>query len=82
MSQACRKSISTINIQLCSKTLRATWKVLENVKCMLGSKVFFCTFVISQFTCLMFYQKEKQKNIFKIMRRMTTAESRRGPMVR
>ena len=26
MSQACRKSISTITIQLYSKTLRATWK--------------------------------------------------------
>ena len=43
MSQAYRKSISMIIIQLFSKTLRATWKVLENAKCTWSSKVFICS---------------------------------------
>ena len=49
MSQAYRKSISMIIIQLNNKTLRATLKVLENAR---GARTYsFAAFVISQFTC-------------------------------
>ena len=78
MSQACRKSISTIIIQLCSKTLRVTWKVLENTKCTWSSKVFFGSICYLTIHLLNILPKRKTKNIFTIMRRMTTAESRRA----
>ena len=82
MSQACRKSISTILIQLYSKTLRATWKKIENAKCTRSSKVFICSICYLLIHFLNVSLKRKANNIFTIMLRMTTAESTRadGPL--
>ena len=81
MSQACRKTISTTIIQLYSKTLRATWKVLKNAKCT-SSKVFICSICYLTSHLLNVSLKRKTHNIFTIMRRMTTTESTRddGPL--
>ena len=81
-SQACRKSISMIIIQLYSKTLRAAWKVLENSKCTWSSKEFVCSLCYLTIHLLNVLLKRKTNNIFTIMRRMTTAESTRaaGPL--
>ena len=82
MSQARSKSISTIIIQLYSKTLRATWKVLENAKCEWSSEVFICSICYLTIHLLNVSLKRKTNNIFTIMRQMTTAESTRadGPL--
>ena len=74
MSQAYRKSISMITIQLNSKTLRATWQVLENAKCTWSSKTFICSICYLTIYLLSVSIKRKTNNIFTIMRRMTTAE--------
>ena len=80
--QACRKLISTIIIQLYSKTLHATWKVLENIKCPCTSKLFICSLCYLTIHLLNVSLKRKTNNIFTMMRRMTTAESTRadGPL--
>ena len=82
MSEACRMSISTIIIKLYSKTLRATWKVLENAKCTWSSKVFICSICYLTIHLLNVSLKRKTNIIFMIMRRMTTVESTRadGPL--
>ena len=82
MSQACRKLISMIIIQLYSKTLHATKKVLENAKCMWSSKVFICSICYLTIHLLNVSLKRKTNNIFTIMRRMIRAESTRadGPL--
>ena len=82
MSQACRKSISTIIMQLNSKTLHAKWKVLENAKCTWSSKIFICSICYLTIHLLNVSLKRKTNNVFTIMRRTTTAESTRadGPL--
>ena len=54
----------------------------ENAKCTWSSKVFFCSICFLTIHLLNVLPKRKTKNIFTIMRRMTTAESRRadGPL--
>ena len=74
MSQAYRKLISMKLIQLYSKTLRATWQVLENAKYTCGSKVCICSICYLTIHLLSVSLKRKTNNIFTIMRRMTTAE--------
>ena len=64
MSQARSKSISTIIIQLYSKPLRATWKVLENAKCTWSSKVFICSICYLTIHLLNVSLKRKNKQHF------------------
>ena len=66
--QACRKLISMIIIQLYSKTLHATLKVLENIKCMWTSKVFICSLCYLTIHLLNVSLKRKTNNIFTMMR--------------
>ena len=82
MSQAYRKSISIKIIQLYSKTLRATWQVLENAKYTLRSRVCICRICYLIIHLLSVSLERKTNNIFTIMRRMTTAEGTRadGPL--
>ena len=82
MSQAYRKSISMIVIQLYSKTLCATWKVLENAKCPWSSRVCICSVCYLTIHLLSVSLKRKTNNNFTLMRRMTTAEGTRadGPL--
>ena len=81
MSQAYMKSISMKIIQLYSKTLRATWQVLENAKYTWSSRVCICSICYLTIHLLSVSLKRKTNNIFTIMRRMTTAEGTRvdGP---
>ena len=82
MSQAYRKSISIKIIQLYSKTLRATWQVLENAKYTWSSRVCICSICYLTIHLVSVSLKRKTNNIFTIMRRMTTAEGTRadGPL--
>ena len=82
MSQAYKKSISMKIIQLYSKTLRATWQVLENAKYTWSSRVCICSICYLTIHLLSVSLKRKTNNIFTIIRRMTTAEGTRadGPL--
>ena len=82
MSQAYRKSISMIIIQLYSKTLCATWKVLENAKCTWSSRVCICSICYLTIHLLSLSLKRKTNNNFTIMLCMTTVEGTRadGPL--
>ena len=82
MSQACRMSISTIIIQLYSKTLRARGKCSKTQKCTWRSKLFICSICYLTIHLLNVSLKRKTNSIFTIMRRMTTAESKKadGPL--
>ena len=78
MSQAYRKSISMKIVQLYSKTLRATWQVLEYAKCTWSSRVCICSICYLTIHLLSVSLKRKTNSIFTIMRRMTTAEGTRA----
>ena len=82
MSQAYRKSILMKIIQLYSKTLRATWQVIENAKYTWSSRVCICSICYLTIHLLSVSLKRKTNNIFTVMRRMTTAEGTRvdGPL--
>ena len=82
MSQAYRKSISMKIIQLYSKTLRATWQVLENANCTWSSRVCICSICYLTIHLPSVSLKRKTNNILTIMRRMATAEGTRadGPL--
>ena len=69
-------------IQLYSKTLRATWQVLENAKYTWSSRVCICNICYLTIHLLSVSLKRKTNTIFTIMRRMTTAEGTRadGPL--
>ena len=58
--------------------IRATWEVLENAKCMWSSKVFAALVIFKTIQLLSVSLKRKTNNIFRIVRRMTTAESTRA----
>ena len=78
MSQANRKSISMKIIHLYSKSLRATWQVLENKKYTCSSRVCICSICYLTIHLLSVSLKRKTNNIFTIMRRMNTAEATRA----
>ena len=85
MSQAYRMSISMKIIQLYSKTLRAALLVLENEKYTWSSRVCICSIcylTIHLLSVSLKRKAKKKKNVFTIMRRMTTAEGTRadGPL--
>ena len=82
MSQAYRRSISMKIIHLYSKTLRATWQVLENAKYTWSSRVGICRICYLTIHLHSVSLKRNTNNSFKIMRRMTTAEGTRadGPL--
>ena len=64
MSQAYSTSISMIIIQLYSKILRATWKVLEKAKCTWSLKVFICIICYPAIHLLSVSLKRKNKQHF------------------
>ena len=78
MSQAYRKAIAMKIIQLYSKTLRATWQVLENAKYTWSSRVCICSIYYLTSQLLSVSLKRKTNKISTIMRCMTTAEATRA----